>query len=320
VIARPQIIGRTAKDASKRLLRRLFELGQRARFDILPHHFYSQIPDVAELRRRHDWREAHSMAGVPGAEVDEQLRFVRDCCPPARHGETETRGVVYIDACRANGAVGYGAVEAEFLYCFIGSRRPRRVIQVGCGVSTAVMLCSARDHELPLEIVCVDPFPTSFLRDAAQRDAIVLLEERAQDVAIETLTDLSAGDLLFIDSTHTVKPGSEVNRVILEVLPRLEQGVYVHFHDIWFPYDYASSILHDDLFFWNESVVLHAFMAHNARFTLRLAMSLVSDAAPTRLQELLPSYSPAACRDGLRLSARDHGHTPSAAYLEVIGA
>lgn len=319
-IALSEDIARTAKDAFKRLLRRLFEVGQRVGLDILPRHFYSQIPDVAELRRRHDWRTPHSMLGVPGAEVDEQLRFAADCCLPGLHEHSAARRRVYADACRANGAVGYGPAEAEFLYCFIGARRPRRVIQVGGGVSTAVMLTAAQDHGLALEVVCIDPFPTSFLVDAARRDAIVLLTQRAQDVRIETLTDLSAGDLLFIDSTHTVKPGSEVNRLILEVLPRLAQGVCVHFHDIWFPYDYAPSILHDDLFFWNESVMLHAFMAHNDRYTLRLAMSLVGEAAPSRLGELLPSYSPAARRDGLRLSARDLGHAPSAAYLEVTGA
>lgn len=297
----------------------MFELGQRAGVDILPSHFYSAIPNLAELRRGQDWRRPHSMVGVRGTALDDQLAFARSCATADLVAEIQASGTLYKDACQANGAVGYGPIEAEFLYCFVASRRPRRVVQVGCGVSTAVMLRSAREHEVPLDIVCIDPFPTRFLLDAAKRHEIVLLADRAQDVPLQTLTDLSAGDLLFVDSTHTVKPGSEVNRLILEVLPRLAEGVYVHFHDIWFPYDYPWTILHEDLFFWNESVVLHAFMAHNERYALRLAMSMLHNSDPDRLHEILPSYRPARCKDGLRVSADDRGHMPSAAYLQVMG-
>ena len=260
------------------------------------------------------------MIGIRGASVVEQLAFARACCTPELVVEIQHRTTLYDDACRANGAVGYGPIEAEFLYCFIASTRPSRVVQVGCGVSTEVMLRSAREHDLALEIVCIDPFPRPFLVEAARRHDIALLPTRAQDVPLATLTNLSAGDLLFVDSTHTVKPGSEVNRLMLEVLPRLAQGVYVHFHDIWWPYDHAWSILDDDLFFWSESVLLHAFMTHNERYALRLAMSMLHDADPDGLRQLLPSYTPASCVDGLRVSARDRGHTPAAAYLEVVGA
>jgi len=169
-----------------------------------------------------------------------------------------------------------------------------------------------------MEIICIDPFPTQFLVQAAERNEITLHADRAQDVPLEMLTALSPGDLLFVDSTHTVKPGSEVNRLVFEVLPRLTQGVYVHFHDVWFPYDYSWSVLHDDLFFWNESALLHAFMTHNERYVLRLAMSFIHDANPGLLQQLLPAYRPARCENGLRVSLSDGEHTPAAAYLEVV--
>ena len=312
-------IRRTAKDAGKRGLRGLFELGQRAHVNVLPTHFYSQIPDIAALRADDSWRRPRSMVGVRGAGLDQQLAFAAACCAPEVVRQMGKDGAMYDEACRANGAVGYGPIEAEFLYCFIATRRPRRVLQVGAGVSTAIILRAARRHAVPIELICVDPFPTNFLVAAAARGEITLLAERAQDVALDTLTDLSADDLLFVDSTHTVKPGSEVNRLILEVLPRLARGVYVQFHDIWWPYDHPWAILRDDLFFWSESVLLHALMTHNERYSLRVAMSMLHDADPLGLQQLLPGYRPAQCKDGLLISTASGDHLPAAAYFEVVG-
>src|SRR5207249_4543131 len=106
-------------------------------------------------------------------------------------------------------------------------------------------------------LVCIDPYPTQYLKSAATEGRISLIAKKAQEVDLSTFTDLQHGDLLFVDSTHTVKPGSEVNHIILEVLPRLRTGCYVHFHDIYFPYDYQTSLL-NTVFFSGESALLHA--------------------------------------------------------------
>jgi len=98
------------------------------------------------------------------------------------------------------------------------------------------------------------------------------------------------GDLLFIDSTHTVKVGSEVNILILEVLPQLSPGCYAHFHDIYFPYDYPCALFKIP-FFWNESVLLQAFLTGNARYSIAASLSMLHHAKPQALQMLLPNYS-----------------------------
>ena len=116
---------------------------------------------------------------------------------------------------------GYGAIEAEFLYCFICWHQPGRVGQVGCGVSTAVILTAARHANYHPEVVCVEPYPTPFLAKADGESRIRLIREKAQKVGLEVLTDLQPNDFLFVDSTHTVKPGSEVNRI---VMPRFSPG------------------------------------------------------------------------------------------------
>ncbi len=315
--ARRDAAAMRAKDWGKRRLRTLLEFGQRAGVDVLPRHFYSQIPDIEGLRSEDHWKRAYTMVGVDGTEPDSQVRFLRSVCPPELSAELLDLNV-YADACARNGAVGYGPIEADFLYCFARTLQPRRVVQVGAGVATAVLLRASEDGGFPLEIVCVDPYPTEFLRDAARAKTVRLIAAKAETVDLQLLTNLRDGDLLFVDSTHTVKVGSDVNRIILEVLPRLDKGVYVHFHDVLFPYDYSPGVLDDELFFWNETVLLHAFLIANDRYTLRAALSMVHYARPGILRELLPNYEPRIHVDGLRSSATDEGHFPSSAYLRVV--
>jgi predicted O-methyltransferase YrrM len=302
--------------AGKRGLRQLFEIGQRAGFDVLPRHFYSEIPSIADLRRDRAWRAPHDMSSVQGSDMPSQLAFLRSCCPPTVVERMPP--TLYDDACDDNGAVGFGPIEAQVLYCFIATRRPRRIVQIGCGVSTAVILRACRDWDHPAEVICMDPYPTRFLSDVAAAGDIELIRDKAQTVALSQLTSLHGEDLLFVDSTHTVKPGSEVSRVILDVLPRLAPDVYVHFHDVVFPYDYAPGILGGDLFFWNESVLLQAFLTDNTRSSLRVALSMVHHADPQALRELLPTYRPARFEDGVMLDPLGMAHFPSSAYTQIV--
>jgi predicted O-methyltransferase YrrM len=302
---------RKLKNQSKRGLRKLFELGQRAGVDILPRHFYSGIPDIRALRQSDGWSKPRSMIGINGADTPQQLEFVRRLCTSYR--DQLDAGRIFESAVEQSGE-GYGQIESEVLYCFMRSIQPRRVVQVGCGLSTAVMLRALADQGTTSQIVCIDPYPNEFLKQLAAKNAIQLIALKAQDVELSLFQLLSAGDLLFIDSTHTVGPGSEVNRMILEVLPRLSAGCYVHFHDIYFPYDYGRDILDDALFFWNESVLLMAALSDNPKMRIRASMSMLHYAHPDQLCELLPHYRPMTNREGLNGSRE--GHFPSSIYLE----
>ena len=198
--------------------------------------------------------------------VGSQLAFIQECCVAdliARLRKTN----IYARCCAMNGEPGFGSVEAEFLFGFLTSKRPRRIVQVGAGLSTAVMLLAVEETTgyVP-DIICIDPYPNAFLKNAADSGKINLVSERAELVDLRLLIELGDGGLLFVDSTHTVKPGSEVNYLMLEVLPRLKKGSWVHFHDVYFPYDYSRGILEDELFFPNESVLLNAFLVHNRKY------------------------------------------------------
>lgn len=222
---------------------------------------------------------------------------------------------LFARSCQRNGELGYGPIETEFLSCFIATKRPRRIVQIGCGVSTAVILAAAEKTEYRPTITCIEPFPTTFLVEAAKKGEIELISKRAQSVETSTLTDLGEGGFLFVDSTHTVSPGSEVNQIILEVLPRLDAGQWVHFHDIFFPYGYTRSLLTNQLFFSNETNLLYSFLLQNEKYRLGVALSMMHYLEPKALKGLFPQYSPSGNDAGLSTS---RGDFPSSTYLEVL--
>jgi hypothetical protein len=302
------------KERAKNPLHTLFALGQRLGVDILPRHFYSAIPDLRDLKRSQGWRSPHSMRGIRGADVDEQLRFAEDCVTEQARAAV-MRESIYADACRANGAVGYGEIEAEFLFCFAGRHRPGKVIQVGAGVSTAVLLHAAKVFDFHPEITCIDPYPTEFLKSLAANGQIQLIATKCQDVELSFYNRLRTGDLLFVDSTHTVKPGSEVNLLIMEVMPRLSPGSHVHFHDIYFPYDFGPGLM-GTTFFWNETALLYALLTDSPRYSVGASLSMLHHSRPEQLRNLLPNYRPEALDRGLRGNVRS-GHYPSSIYIRV---
>jgi Methyltransferase domain len=304
---------RKIKDIYKHFLRKIFEAGQHIGFDILPRHFYSEIPDIRALRLSSSWKAPYSMMGVTGAELDPQLTFVRSCLSPeiaAHLSKTD----VHEAACRDNGEAGFGRIEADMLFAFVSSHKPGAIFQIGCGVSTALCVAAARFAEYSPRIICVEPYPTPFLKGLATEGVVELIQNRVQDIDLSTIDGLPNDVLFFVDSSHTLGPGGEVSRIILEMLPRLKVGARVHFHDILFPYDYSRRILTEELFFWHESIMLHAFLAYNSRFSILASCSMLHYGARQELQNVLSNYSPATDDRGLNTGI---GHFPSSIYLLV---
>lgn len=309
---------RRLKTIGKGALHGLFAAGQHVGLNILPKHFYSQVPDLAILRAEQGWRAPMSFFGVAGCDLDGQAAFVAACVTPDVTAVLAARDL-HAEAITANGSDGgYGQIEAEFLYAFIRTHRPRRVVQIGCGVSTAIIEAAGADAGYQPHILCIDPYPTAFLQRRQAAGGIALRAEPAQDAPLEVLTDLDPGDLLFVDSTHVVKPGSEVNRIVLEVLPRLKPGVFVHFHDIYFPYDYPRRVLTEDLFFHSESTLVHAFLTGNPHCRIEASLSMLHYGAKDLMRGWFAHYDPQADDGGLA-GGRD-GHFPSALWLRTTEA
>jgi hypothetical protein len=308
-------ITRKQREKAKSVLHGLFVLAQRCGWDILPRYFYSSIPAIHELKQTGDWKKASSMTGVNGTDLNSQLEFLRSCCTPSLQDRIEQTSIHDYASSENDNSGGFGPIEAEVLFCYISTKRPRKIVQVGCGVSTAVILLAAKEANYKPEIVCIEPYPSNYLMRAAKNNLIELVSMPAQDVDLEVMTGINEGDLLFVDSTHSVRPGSEVNRIILEVLPRLPSGATVHFHDIFFPYDYQPSLM-TNLFFHGESTLLHAFLIGNRRYSIAVSLCMLHHGCPGELHSLFRNYAPAITDHGL-WRVKGEGHLPSSAYLSV---
>jgi hypothetical protein len=109
------------------------------------------------------------------------------------------------------------------------------------------------------EIMCVEPYPNDFLKEQSKQGIIELIDSPVEELTVDLVSTLQEGDLFFVDSTHTLGPAGESSRIILELLPRLNKGVYIHFHDIWFPFDYKDSTLkHPSSFGMNQFYCRHS--------------------------------------------------------------
>jgi hypothetical protein len=293
---------RIVKNLIKKGMVIIFHLAQKLGIDVLPRHFYSEIPDIAKLRRTEHWRKPFSMTGIEGADIDRQMAFVAQTVTTEITAALPTLNV-HQNACLRNGEPGFGRVEADFLYAFVCQYRPAKIMQIGCGVSTAVCLAAAKAVNYQPEIICIEPYPTAFLKQAEAAGEIRLIEQPVELIEYDLLLKLKAADLFFVDSTHTLGPGGEVSRIILEMLPRLNTGVYVHFHDIAFPYDYQGDVLDSALFFWHETSL--AILA---------SLSMLHHSRQKELQKFLPNYQPRISKLGITMTEGDY---PSSIYMRV---
>jgi hypothetical protein len=164
--------------------------------------------------------------------------------------------------------------------------KPRLVIEVGSGFSSLV-LGDAVAKNGRAALICVEPFPREFLRKGFP-GLQTLTEKNVQDIELEFFLQLQSGDILFIDSSHTVKIGGDVNYLFLEVLPRLNPGVIVHVHDIFLPFEYRRDWVLNEFRFWTEQYLLHAFLTFNSAFEVLLANYYLSEYHQEQLKAVFP--------------------------------
>lgn len=292
---------------------------ERSRLHLLPAHFYSSVPQRRWLRENEElWRRPTELPGLRW-RLDEQIDWLaRICAAPYLN---EVRGFGFLRDLDARGIdFRYGAIEAQVLHCTVRTFAPKRIVEIGSGASTAIMSAAVSrtvaDGGQASEITTIDPYAPAALRHLPH---VSVREIPAQRVPVETVTGLDAGDLLFIDSTHAVKTGSELHRIYLELLPSLPSGVLVHIHDIYLPYQYSPSVL-DDIWDWQETALLSALLIGNDRFEVLSCQSALHHARPDALAAVLPDYRPRPMTRGIddgRGSDQHGGHFPSSMWLRT---
>ena len=180
--------------------------------------------------------------------------------------------------------------DAIFLYSFLRHSHPRRIIEIGSGFSSAIMLDTVeRFFRHQPEVTFIEPYPDRLrqLLKSHDEEATRIIERKVQEVPIDTFSSLRAGDLLFIDSTHVIKCGSDVQFLMFEVLPQLPAGVFVHFHDVFYPFEYPAEWLLKGVY-WNEGYCLRAFLSHNSEWEIFFFNTYVALVFKDFLREKMP--------------------------------
>ncbi|MGB8222036.1 MAG: class I SAM-dependent methyltransferase [Polyangiales bacterium] len=264
---------------------------EKAGYHVTPSHFYWPIPDSRDISEDL-WELPSEMPGVD-MQAEEQLERLAQIFE--RFGEELTSLQLDPDYGEFQYGLrndGFGPVDAEIFYSMIRQHRPTTLIEIGAGNSSLLAqkaLEVNRNEGHPGRHVAVEPYPAEFLRRLAEDGRVELIERQVQDVQLSIFEALGANDILFIDSSHVAKLGSDVLYEVLEIIPRLRTGVVVHIHDIFFPYVYPKHWFYQKKRFWNEQFLVQAFLAFNASFRVLWSSSYMNDRAPELLRQRLTS-------------------------------
>jgi hypothetical protein len=248
---------------------RFFSIWEESGYHVVPVYYESPIPQAPELRESL-WQTPSEMAGID-LRTGDQLRLMETF---------QARFKTEYDAF-PRGALNGGyqfhlnngwfeKVDAEILFSMIRHFRPSRMIEIGSGLTTALSAQAIRrnqeeDSSYRCEFTAIEPFPVR-LNPAALPPDFKFIQSRVQEVPLNTFSALEENDILFIDSSHVCRTGSDVNYEILEILPRLNKGVLIHFHDIFLPWEYPHSWVVGDHRFLSEQYMLQAYLACNRDF------------------------------------------------------
>ena len=236
-------------------------------------HFYSPIVSIDEIKKREldIWKNV-GVDGIDGINLrtNEQKIIVQKFekyyseMPFKSNKQPSLR--YYFDN------EFYSYTDGILLYSMIREFRPKRIIEVGSGFSSAVMLDTNElffNHQINLTFI--DPYADRLfsLMNEKDKETINVIQSDVQLLSLDVFSTLEAGDILFIDSTHITKTGSDVNYILFEILPNLKRGVIVHFHDIFYPFEYPKDWVFRG-FNWNEDYILKAFLMYNETFEILL--------------------------------------------------
>jgi predicted O-methyltransferase YrrM len=232
-------------------------------------HFYSPIPDPEDV-------EAHLARQDKDKQIlgidfhDDEMRSLWNELLPAMKKipftdkPSDTLRYYYL-----NDQFSFG--DASIFYSMLATRTPKRMIEIGSGYSSALALDVNQRENLGIDFTFIEPYPDrlNMLLKSTDRRKAKIVEKKVQEVELELFDELEEGDLLFIDSSHVVKTGSDVCYELLEILPRLKAGVTVAIHDMFYPFEYPKSWCLDDNRGWTELYLVRAMLMHSQRYKIK---------------------------------------------------
>ena len=247
---------------------------------VMPEHFYSPIPNKNDSMDYIKNKEKNIPISI-NLNYDEQILLLQDfkkiydenCFAEEQKDLNKTNGNLRFY--HKNKMFKYS--DAFGLSLFLRYFKPKNVIEIGCGFSSAVML-DTKDMYLKdenINFTYIEPYPERLLKLVSSEDNINLIQQRLQDIDYKIICDnLNEGDLLFIDSTHVLKYNSDVMYIFNKILPNLKKGVFVHFHDIFYPFEYPDVWVQQGRF-WNETFYLKQFLSYNSIWKIQLWINAI---------------------------------------------
>lgn len=262
-------------------------------------HFYSPIVDTDEAAKAQQriWPAQPQLLGIDFDDESHRVvlrdlfpRFIGDYDYPEKLPPKSVENAFYTQNSQ------FSWLDSRSLFVLLRAWRPARIVEVGSGYSSLLMAdVNRRFLDGACSITCIEPYPRPFLVD--NRD-FTLVREKVQDVPLAIFDELRAGDVLFIDSSHVAKTGSDVNWLYFEVLPRLAPGVRIHIHDVFFPHDYPRDWVLQDNRSWNEQYVLRALLMYSTAFRVLFGSSYAFFRFPELVRDALALPSGAAFAGG----------------------
>ncbi len=257
---------------------------------VAPGHFYSPMPSRADVEEQLErLSQLDLLLKLPAIDMNipGQLRLLESLMsyyPQVPFKAEAVPGLLYrMD----NGYFSY--TDGIVLFCMLNALRPRRIIEIGSGFSTCAILDTNRLFlGGQAQVTCIDPHP-GVLRSLLgnSQDAVTMVESKLQNVDRGIFDELGPNDVLFIDSSHVSKAGSDVNYVFLEIRPRLKAGVAIQIHDIYLGFEYPAKWLREGRA-WNEAYLLRAFLEYNQQFRISLFIGYMQNVHEAWFREHMP--------------------------------
>ncbi|MBV9989206.1 MAG: class I SAM-dependent methyltransferase [Chitinophagaceae bacterium] len=249
-------------------------------FPIRDHYYepqltYSKEFDAEKKRKLHiDFNLGRQIAQLS------QLRYSEELSDLALDGKVE-EGRFYVN----NPAFGPG--DSDLYYLLVRNIRPARIIEIGSGFSTLVCLEALKKNKAEgahTQMTCIEPYELNWLE---RTEGIQLIRESVEKVSPEVFASLQENDILFVDSSHIIRPENDVLFEYLELLPQLNKGVIIHIHDIFSPRHYRPDWLQQEFRFWNEQYLLEAFLYYNESFEIMYSLNHLKNDAFDETRKIL---------------------------------
>lgn len=292
--AKLRLHGATPEDLALRVYESAeFQSRRTAKLYVPPGHFYSPVVNTDQVKSIVPQVRKPIEVQLPDVNIDVAAmeRLWRTLVPVIRETpfsvQKSSEHRYYFD----NPAFSFA--DSMMLRAMILHFRPKRIVEVGSGFSSACTLDTALDEaKLTCEITFIEPYP-ELLRSLMRPDdesCVTIIPKPVQTVPGEVFKRLRANDILFIDSTHVLKTGSDVTHELANVLPVLAPGVIVHFHDVFYPFEYGYEWAVTQNRSWNELYALRAFLAFNARFEIIFFNDMFGQLRAELIERTAPAF------------------------------